>query len=150
VSNGRSFAIALAMMMMVIGSATKDKWFSDGLRYVGLTYLFVDFVLRIRAGYLRRRPHWTADSWRRYLQACAVPVGALLIVVAALVALDMDLPIVGESRSTLRMLWAMGTGFFIIVGGVGVAIVVGWLTDGEATAQFALPRWLSRRGHPTT
>ncbi len=138
------------MIMMVIGTVTKDRWYSDGLRYVALTYLVGDFVLRIREGYLRRRPHWTADSWKRYLQACAIPVGALLIVAASFVALEMKLPVVGASRSGLRAVWVLGMMFFLVLGGVGMAIVTGWLTDGEASQQFSLPRWLSRRGHPTT
>lgn len=149
-STARSLATQLAMIMMVIGVVTTGKWYSGGLRYVALTILLGDFVLRIREGYLRRRSHWTADSWKRYLQACAIPVGALLIVAVSFVALEMKLPIVGASRSALRAVWVLGMVFFLVLGGVGMAIVVGWLTDGEASQQFSLPRWLSRRGHPTT
>lgn len=149
-STVRSLATQLALIMMVVALAIRGKWYADGLRYVALTILVGDFVLRMREGYLRRRPHWTADSWKRYLQACAIPIGALLIVAASFVALEMKLPIVGASRSALRAVWVLGLMFFIVLGGVGTAIVVGWLTDGEASQQFSLPRWLSRRGHTTT
>lgn len=145
-SSARSVASSCAMIAMAVSMLARDTWYSDELRYVALTYLFGDFVFRAREGYVRRRPHWSAESWKRYLRACLVPIGALIMVAASLVALEMKLPIVGASRSALRTVWATGMAVFLILGGFGMAVVVGWLTDGEASEQFALPRWLSRRG----
>lgn len=146
----RSIASSVAMLMLVVATVTKDAWYSDGLRYVALTYMIGDFLWRIHAGYRRRRPYWTADSWRRYLLACTVPLGAFAVMIAIAVAIDMKLPFVGASRSALRAAWVSGILLGLLVGGVGLSVVVGWLTDGDASQQFSLPRWLSRRGHPTT
>lgn len=144
-TEARSIAGVVAMLMLVVASVTKDAWYSDGLRYVALTYMIGDFLWRIYAGYRRRRPHWTADSWRRYLLACTVPLGAFAMMIAIAVAIDMKLPFVGASRTALRAAWVSGILLGLLVGGVGLSVVVGWLNEGEPSRQFSLPRWLTWR-----
>lgn len=140
----RSIASSVAMLMLVVATVARDAWYSDGLRYVALTYMIGDFLWRIQEGYRRRRPYWTADSWRRYLLACTIPLGAFAMMIAIAVAIDMKLPVVGASRSALRTVWVSGILLGLLVGGVGLSVVVGWLTDGEPSRQFSLPRWLTR------
>jgi len=91
----RDIGFSLAVGGLVVANLLSDSPLRIGMRYSAIAYLSVDFLLQARAGYLRRRPHWTPESWRRYFIAAAVPVGALLIVAGMLVALDWRLPIVG-------------------------------------------------------
>lgn len=140
----RSVGNVLAMIAIAVASQFPDSPSADGLRYLALTYMMVDFLLRARAGYLRRRPHWTAASWRQFLSACLIPAGALMALVAMLTALELRLWIVGEPRSTMRLIWAACAGVFIVIAGGGFAVVLGWLTDGDPSQQFVLPRWLRR------
>jgi magnesium-transporting ATPase (P-type) len=116
---------------------------AGGLRVLGWSIMSVGFVLLARTGYLKRRPFWTADSWRRYLLVCSIPVSALLIMAAMMVALEMRLPMVGPPRSGLRSAWIAGTLMFMLVGGGGLAVAMLWLADGEPSRQFTWPQWLS-------
>jgi hypothetical protein len=106
-----------------------------------LGYILIDLLLRARAGYLRRRPHWTRESWRRYLAVCAIPIGALLIFAGMMLAFEFRLSVVGEARSTTRAIWTSGMLVFMLIGGVGLAIVVEWLAQGEPSRPFTWPRW---------
>src|SRR4051812_7217816 len=87
----------LAMLFLFVGTLLRGAWLEDGFRYLAFVYILTDILLRARAGYLRRRPYWTPDSWRGYLKACSFPVGALVLMVLMLAALDWRLPIVGAS-----------------------------------------------------
>jgi hypothetical protein len=139
----RNIGNLLAMVFLLAATFSPASWFADGLRYLAFGYLSIDIVLSARAGYLRRRPYWTPDSWRRYLKACSVPVGALVIVVFMMTALEWKLPLVGASRSTVRGLWAAGILVFMLIGAVGLTSTIGWLNEGDPSRQFALPRWLT-------
>lgn len=130
------------MLFLVAGSVFRDSP-AGGLRYLAFAYILGDMVLRARAGYLRRRPYWTPDSWRRYLTACSVPVGALVIVVLMMVAFEYRLPIVGAGRSIARGFWAAGILFFMVIGTAGIVFAIEWLNEGDPSRQFALPRWLT-------
>lgn len=143
----RVIGFAAVGILTVTASLLPDSWLSDGLRYLAAAYISIDLILRARAGYLRRRPFWTTDSWRRYLTACAVPVAAIGIMLAMMVALEARLPIVGEARTALRTVWAVGTLAFMLIGVIGMVSAIEWLHRGEASSQFSLPQWLSRRRH---
>jgi hypothetical protein len=137
----RSLFSTLALLAMVVGSRWPHSTFADStlaavLRYAGLGYILIDMVLKARAGYLRRRPHWTAHSWRRYLSACAIPAGALLILAAMEAAFEFGLPIAGASQSTQRAWWAAGMMMFGAVGAIGLACAVIWLEEGDPSKQF--------------
>jgi hypothetical protein len=142
----RDIGSPLAVLGLVVASRLADSPLAIGMRYSALIYLSVDLLLQARAGYLRRRPHWTPESWRRYFIACSVPVGALLVVAGVLVAVDWRLPIVGQAGSTTRGVWVLVLIFSLFVGAGGLAVVLGWLTRGEATQQFAGLAWFRRRG----
>ena len=144
-TNKRTLGNALAMLVLFAGTVLPDSWLADGLRYLAFGYISIDLVLRARGGYLGRRPYWTRDSWHRYLKACAVPVGALVIMVFMMAALEWRLPIVGASRSTTRGFWAVGTLVFMVIGAGGLVSAVEWLNHGDPSKQFVLPnrKWLT-------
>lgn len=140
----RTIGNLLAVIGLMLASFRPDSTLMGVLRYLALGYISIDFVLQARAGYLRRRPHWTRESWRRYLTACAVPVGAIAIVVCMLIALEWRLPILGAAYSTTRQVWGLASVVFLVVGAGGVAAAVECLSHGDATRQFAWPAWISR------
>ena len=142
-TNRRSIGYVLTMLFLFAGSVFPDSSIAGWLRYLAFGYVSIDMVLRARAGYLRRRPYWTPDSWRRYLKACSVPVGALVIMVLMMTALEWRLPIVGASRSITRGFWAAGTLGFMAIGAGGLVSTIEWLNEGDPSRQFALPRWLT-------
>jgi uncharacterized membrane protein YhaH (DUF805 family) len=104
-----------------------------------------DLVLKAREGYVRRRPYWTRSSWRGYLKLCLFPAGAFLLLAGMMTAFELRLPIVGASQSTPRMLWILGTLFFMVVFAVGLVMVIEKLRDGEPSRQFEWPSWLGGR-----
>ena len=137
----RSFLNAVALVAMFVGSRMPDSTIASVIHYGGFGYILFDVGRHVRTGYLRRRPHWTAESWRRYLTAAAIPVGAIALVLASAAAVDMSLPIAGERGSVVRFVFVMGSLVSLLVGTIGFAIVIGWLTDGEPSQPFTLPRW---------
>ena len=139
----RSIVNLVAMLFLFAGSVLPGSWLAGGLRYLAVGYISIDILLRARAGYLRRRPYWTPDSWRRYLKACSVPVGGFVIMVFMMAALESRLPIVGASRSTARGFWAAGALVFMFIGTGGLVSAIEWLNQGDPSRQFALPRWLT-------
>ena len=142
----RDIGSPLAVGGLVVANLLPDSPLTIGMRYSAIVYLSVDFLLQARAGYLRRRPYWTPESWRRYFIACSVLVGALVVVAGMLVALELRLPIVGQAGSTTRGVLVLGLVFFLSVGAGGLGLVLGWLTRGEAAQQFAGSSWFRRRG----
>jgi hypothetical protein len=131
----------VALLFLLVGSVLPDSWLADGLRYLALGYISIDIFLRARSGYRRRRPYWTADSWRRFLTACSVPAGALVISVSMMVAVESRLPIVGASRSTTRGFWAAGILAFMIIGVGGLVLAIESLSHDDPARPFALPSW---------
>ena len=139
----RSLGNLLAMVVLFAGSMLPHSWLADGLRYLAVGYISIALLLRAGAGYRRRRPYWTPDSWRRYLMISLIPVGALGIMVFMMAALDWRLPVVGVSRSTTRGLWAAGTLFFMVTGTGGLVSAIERLNFGDPSRPCALPRWLT-------
>jgi hypothetical protein len=132
---------AVAMIAILVGSRMDDSVLGSALEYGGAGLATINIVRIARAGYLLRRPYWTVDSWRRYLTAAAIPVGALILVLAIAAAVDMKLSIVGEGGSIHRFVVGVCALAFALFGLIGSVIVMGWMTDGEPSQQFTLPRW---------
>lgn len=141
----RGIGNLLAMVAMVVANVLPPSWFTKGLKYVASAYILGGFLLLVRTGVRRRRPYWTAESWRRFLAVCAVPVGALVIMVCMMTALELRWPIAGVALSHAREVWIVIMMFFMIVGTGGLVIMISRFADGEPTRQFALPEWLTRR-----
>ncbi len=134
----------VALLGLLVAGLLPTSPLTNGLRYVAAGYILVDILLRARSGYLRRRPYWTRESWRRFLVVCSVPAGALAVFVSMVAAFEWRLPIVGASGSTARTLWALGIVGFMILGVSGLVVAVHRLENGEPSRQFAWPRWLTR------
>jgi hypothetical protein len=135
-------SILLLVAMAALGA---DKFLPPSaltvvLRYLAMGYISIDLLLTARAGYLRRRPHWSPDSWRRFLAACAIPVAALLIFVLMMIVFELRLPIVGAPASSTRRIWVGSMVVFMLIGAAGLGIAVNWLAQGEPSRQFSWPR----------
>jgi hypothetical protein len=133
----------LAMVVIAAAGAMPDSALADGLRYLALGYIGIRLIVRARAGYVRRRPYWTAESWRRYLIACSVPAGALLILVCMLAGLEWRPTMFGAARSATRSAWGAVTVVFMIIGAGGLAVAIESLATGDPTRQLRWPRWLT-------
>lgn len=143
-STGRSVGSSLAMLGLFLASVLPASPLTSVIRYLAAGYFCLDLSLNARTGYLRRRPHWTRKSWRRYLIACALPAGAIAVFVSMMVAVEQRLPIVGPPGSTARGLWILAMMTFMLVGVGGLVAAIAWLGQGEPSRQFPWPRWLAR------
>ena len=110
-------------------------------------YFLAWFGSAIRRGYLRRRPYWTRESWIRYLRLAAMPVGVVALFFALVLANDYQPEVFGGRDSTLRLMSAFFDIALMFVGVIGIVMAIGWLTDGEPSAQFTRTRWF-RRAYP--
>ncbi len=141
----RSLGNLIAIVVMVVAGRLPESTLSAGLMYAAFGYVTLDIALRARAGYLRRRPYWTRQSWRRYLTVCLIPIGALFLLVYMMLAVEWKLPIVGVAQSPARSMWAAGAVLSMLIGVGGVVAVVEVLFHGDPSRQFGWPRWLARR-----
>ena len=144
-NNLRSIGNFLAMLALAGPAIFPQSTVASALRYLGFAYITVDLILRAREGYLRRRPHWTRESWRGFLKLCLIPAGALVILVGMMTAVELRLPIAGASRSMPRALWVFGAVFAMLVFASGLVLVIERLREGEPSRQFEWPRWLGGR-----
>ena len=112
------------------------------LRYIAFGFVFLELSLQVRAGYHRRRPHWTRESWRRFLMLAAIPTAAVILLLGFTWAVDLRLPMMGAGGSTLRGLWIGVLLLLLLVAGAGFAIAMSRLMEGEASRQF---EWRKRR-----
>ena len=135
----------LPMALLFAGTLMRQSAVGDALRALACAWITMTLVLRIRTGYLRRRPHWTAASWRRYLLVCCIPIGALVILAAMLAALEWRLPIIGAPQSTARSIFAAASIIVMLIGAGGLAIAVSWLATGEPSRQMPWPQRLDRQ-----
>ncbi|HVQ42525.1 MAG TPA: hypothetical protein VMS54_09970 [Vicinamibacterales bacterium] len=114
------------------------------VKVVYLTWVPVWLAFRIRAGYRRRRPHWTAASWLRYLKLAAMPVISLALVLY-LSSFDKAPSFFGAPRSPIRGVWIVIMLGLMILGVTGLIAAIDWLTKGEPSEQFTRTRWFQRR-----
>ena len=115
------------------------------VQFLFLTWVPVWLAFRIRAGYLRRKPYWTAASWLRYLRLAAMPVISLALVLY-LSSFDKAPSFFGAPRSSLRGVWIVVMLGLMILGVCGLIAAIDWLTKGEPSEQFTRTRWFQRRG----
>ena len=140
----KGVANLLVMLGLVISTRLPDSALSAGLRYLAMAWICVDLVLQARAGYVSPSP-LTSESWRRYFMACSIPAASFVVTAGMMVALEWRLPVVGTAGSTLRGVWAGVMMAFLVVGAVGLAAAIGWLSSGEASREFSLRGWFRRR-----
>ena len=138
-----------AAMLLLLGSYfLPESWVSDSIRYFALGYIGFGLILHVIAGYRRRRPFWTGDSWRRYLAASAIPIASLVIMFTMTALVDRGHPIAGDNHSTARTIWAAGILVLVLVGAGGLVAMIHALHDGEASEPFSLPAWARGRRPP--
>jgi len=93
-------------------------------------------------GYQRRRPYWTAESWRRYLRLSALPVLALILLFGEMTVFDSgpNRTIFGAPGSTLREIWILIDLGLMAFGAIGLVVAITWLRSGEPSNQFTRRR----------
>lgn len=138
----------LATAAVIVGGRLSPSPLATVLQAAGLTFILGHLVLRVRAGYRRRRPYWTRESWRRYLTVAVMPVLALGVVLGMAAAVDAKLSIVGASRSPLRFVWVGVMVTLMLFAIIVLAVAESWLTDGKPDRQFEWPRWFRRAPLP--
>lgn len=134
----KAVANAAAVCALFPATLMPQSTLANVLRYVAIAYVTFNLLLEALQGYRRRRAHWTAQSWRRYLATCAIPVGAFVVVACLLIALDLQL--VGEPGSAIRGLFAVISAVFLVVGAIGLVVVIRFLNEGEPSRPFIGPR----------
>lgn len=130
----KGIRIGVAMVAVSVANVLPPSTFRVDLKSLAGGALMIDVLLTAREGYRRRRLYWTADSWRRYLMACAVPVGALVILAGMLAALEFRHPWVWAARSTTRGIWAAIMLLLVVIGGGGLAIVGIWSGESDVNS----------------
>lgn len=93
---------------------------------------------------MRRKPHWTHESWLRYLRLAAMPFLAVALVLY-LSSFDMSSDALGTPGSRTRAVWAVSMLAMLLLGAIGVAVSLDWLTRGEPSEQFTRRGWFLRR-----
>jgi hypothetical protein len=143
------FLVFLGLMLLDIG--VRRYWpgsmGSTIVKYVYLCWVPIWFAFRIRAGYLRRRPHWTRESWFRYLRLAAMPVLAVALVLY-LSSFDPSSNALGAPHTATRTVLAISLVGMLLLGAVGLGVATDWLTRGEPSEQFTRTRWFQRRRAP--
>ena len=137
--------LALGFFSIVIGRWWPGTAAATLASYAFVGYSMIWFSLSVRKGYLLRRPHWTRESWIRYTRLAVMPIVALAIVLY-MSSFDPMTPVFGPPRSPTRMAFAIGLTALLILGAIGLAVAVGWMTNGEPSQQFTRTRWFQRDG----
>lgn len=124
-----------------------DKWSPDSIASQIASFGMIAtstiwLGLTFRAGYLRRRPYWTRDSWLRYARLASLPMVAILFVL--IMSTESGMRLMGEARSTTRALWALALVILLILGATGIVVALEWLRKGDPSVQFTRSGWLSR------
>lgn len=117
------------------------------VKAIYLTWVPVWLAFRIRAGYLRRKPYWTRDSWLRYLRLAVMPVVALALFLY-MSSFDTSSNSLGAPHSTTRAVVAVALVAMMLLGVFGLIAAVDWLAKGEPSEQFTRTRWFQRRRAP--
>ena len=116
---GGSLGLTLVMALPIL----TDLWWPGSIghtlaRIAFFSYFAVWYGVKIRRGYSRRRPHWTRESWLRYLRLALMPVGAITLLFL-LNAIDISL--FGAPRSATRTVWIVIMLAMLLFGGLGFA-----------------------------
>lgn len=106
------------------------------LWYSGMGYMWLNIAVTARAGYRRRLPYWTRDSWRRYFRACAIPFGVLVAFLGLTAAQDYRLLVIHPTGQILRSVWIATMLLMLLASVWGLFKSISWLTDGDPSQQF--------------
>ena len=134
------------MLILLILPIVTDRWWPGSIAHTLARIAVFSFFsawlgLKIRTGYSRRRPHWTRESWLRYLRLALIPVVAITLV---LLLSSIDSRWLGAPRSATRIVWIVIMVAMLLFGGIGLPTAIEWLEKGEPTEQFTRTRWFQR------
>ena len=147
--NGSSFEPAyLAFTATAFVNLAINKWRPDSItsqvsNFAMIATLIIWLGLSFRAGYLRRRPYWTRDSWLRYARLASLPMVAILFVLT--MSTESGMRLMGEARSSTRALWVIALLVLLVLGAIGIVLALQWLRKGDPSVQFTRSSWLPRR-----
>ena len=136
--------VCLQALAIVIGGWWPDSTAETLARSVAFSWFAIWFSLKIRTGYRRRRPHWTRESWLRYLRLAVMPVVAIALVLF-LSSFDPRTNALGAPHSATRFAWMLIMLALFGLGTVGLMTAIDWLEKGEPSEQFTRSRWLRSR-----
>lgn len=139
-------------VVLLVAHIVVDLWMPGSAAATVVSYAFICssmvwFGHRIGAGYQRRRPYWTRESWLRFGRLAAMPVAATVFVLA--MSTETGMSLMGPARSISRNVWATVLVVMLLLGAFGLAAVVEWLFKGDPSQQFTRTRWLPGRGTST-
>jgi len=140
--------LALSLVKIWFDRRWPGSWPSTLASYAYSTWFLAWFGARFWSGYQRRRPHWTAESWRRYARLVAMPVIALILLFGELYLFDMkgSRTLFGAPKSSLRTIWVLIDLALMAVGAIGLVMAIEWLRKGEPSEPFTRTRWFRRGG----
>jgi small-conductance mechanosensitive channel len=139
---------SLFLMVLMVTNLVVGRWKPGSIAATLLSYTFIVaisgwFAVKIRHGYRRRRPYWTRESWLRYLRLAAMPVAAVILVLA--MSTGPAIRMMGAPQSTTRNVGAAILVTLLVFGAVGLVIALDWLHRGDPSEQFTRRRWISWR-----
>jgi Kef-type K+ transport system membrane component KefB len=136
--------VGLQMLMILTGRWWPGSIAHTLVRIAVFSYFSIWLGLKIRTGYSRRRPHWTRQSWLRYLRLAVMPVVAIALLLL-LSSIDTSSSVLGAPQSATRIVWIVILFAMMLFGTVGLVTAIEWLERGEPTEQFTRTRWFQRR-----
>ncbi|GMV21331.1 MAG: hypothetical protein AMXMBFR57_12800 [Acidimicrobiia bacterium] len=132
----------LMVLRHVLGDSTAGQVASVTVSVLIMT----DLAWQARVGYKRRRPHWTARSWRRFLATAAVPIALLALGVALMFWFEADPTPFGAPGSGARGVFVAGLVVSLIFGVLGSLLSLMWFRYGRPDKQV---EWPQLRVRPT-
>jgi hypothetical protein len=144
---GRGYWPFVALMFLNFGLS---KWRPGTMAATVVNYAFLASIpiwlgMRIRTGYNLRRPHWTRESWRRYLRLAWMPVAAVVAFFVLVLLFDHRASLFGRSGSSTRRAWIFIVLTLMFIGVFGVQRALDWMARGEPSQQFTRTRWFQRQ-----
>ncbi len=128
--------VPLMALRHLLGDSTPGHVVSATVSLIIVT----DLVWQVRVGYRLRRPHWTPQSWRRFLSVTAVPLGMLILGVALMFWFEADRTPFGAPGSDLRRAFVAVLIVSLVFGLLGSILALMWFRYGRPDKQFAWPQ----------
>lgn len=138
-----------ALFALMLLNVALDIWQRDTLAaklgsYTFIGYGTIWFGVGVWKGYMLRRPHWTRESWVRYLRLAAMPVVAVAVVLY-FSSFDNRSNALGAPHTATRTFSAVTLTALLLLGAIGLGAAVDWLVRGEPSQQFTRTRWFQRQ-----
>jgi hypothetical protein len=140
-------AVVLSALTILADRSWPGSAAAAGVRIGWFGTFAIWFGLKVWTGYRRRRPHWTRQSWVRFLRLAVMPVVALALVFYGS-SFDFSTNTFGAPGSATRLVWVGLMLSMMILGAQGVIVAIDWMERGEAAEPFTRTRWFQRRHGP--